>query len=391
MALNTSKIKGVNLGSWLLMEGYILGGRNIAESTFKECFRKANGRKDLLEFERCFRDTYIQEEDFVNIAATGATAVRLPFNARLIETGPFRYSQENFIYLDNAFKWAARHNIGIILDLHAAPGAQNGDWHADCPDGKALFWENPRYQDRACALWETIVDRFKDEPMLIGYDVLNEPVIGDKPTNIVRKFYQNAVRRIQAIDQKHLLFLEGDIWAQRIDYLKDFISSNVRISIHAYLPLNYTFNFTPFYRFPGVIDGENWDEGKVRKYLEPYAQFSRDNHTKLFVGEFGINWRGGVWGEVEWLKTILGLFDEYGFDYTYWTYKAIANHVFPDGLYQALPNSKFICRQGPIFGCETYGGLWKNEKAQLIDFWRTKNFTPNQALLDTLSAAFRRG
>ncbi|MDD5195459.1 MAG: cellulase family glycosylhydrolase [Candidatus Omnitrophica bacterium] len=373
-------IKGVNLGGWLLMEGYILGGRNIAESSFKKEFKKRYGKKGLDEFERAFRETFITEEDFKNISQMHASVVRVPFNYRLLQ-------HNGFSYLDRLFVWAERYNIGIILDLHAAAGAQNDDWHSDNTQG-ALLWEKEALREKTYQLWEQLADKYKQQPKLIGYDLLNEPVIGSRSTEIVKKFYQEAIARVRVIDKKHILFLEGDIWAQRIDFLKDLIAENIWVSIHTYYPLDYTFNFTPFYHFPGVIGGISWDRSALHKYLEPYYNFSRENNVKIFVGEFGINWRGGLFGETEWLDGMLSAFSEFGFGYTYWTYKAMAHHAFPDGVYQYIPNSKYICREGPVYGWEQYLEYWKEEKADIIDFWRTKNFTPNVAVIDTLKKYF---
>jgi hypothetical protein len=83
-------------------------------------------------------------------------------------------------------------------------------------------------------------------------------------------------------------------------------------------------------------------------------------------------------------------FEEFGFEYTYWTYKAIAGPVFPDGIYQSLPNNKYIKREGPVFGWENYTPLWEREKEKIIDFWRTNNFTANQEIISTLRRYFRR-
>ena len=105
------RIRGVNLGSWLLMEGYILGGRNIPESAFKDAFRKAHGKIELEKFERIFRNNFVRENDFKNIKAMGANTVRLPFNYRLLESGPFAYSSEGFSYLEKAFSWARKNGI----------------------------------------------------------------------------------------------------------------------------------------------------------------------------------------------------------------------------------------------------------------------------------------
>lgn len=386
--LENRKIKGVNLGGWLLMEGYILGGRNIPESEFKKEFKKIYGQEELKDFERIFRDNFIKEEDFKNISLMGANSIRVPFNFRLIEKKPFVYSQDGLSYIDKVLSWAEKYNLGVILDLHAASGSQNCDWHSDS-QGKALLWEDETYQERTYSLWEEIASRFKDSPVLIGYDVLNEPVISNKYINRLKKFYQKVIRRIKAVDKKHSIFIEGNKWAQDIDFLKDLIESNISISIHTYQPLNYTFNFRPFYKFPGAIDGQLWNLRKMFEYLKPYADFSKRQKVKIYVGEFGINWRGGYWGELEWLESMLKVFEEFGFDYTYWTYKAVSQSSFPDGLYQYIPNNNFIRKEGPTLGWENYLLLWKKEKGKIMDFWQTKNCVANEQLIFKLKQFFR--
>ncbi|UCC95724.1 MAG: cellulase family glycosylhydrolase [Candidatus Omnitrophota bacterium] len=382
------KLKGLNIGGWLLMEGYILGGRNLAESVFKEKFQKKYGKKALGNFVSLFRDNFIDEEDFKNISSMGAQCIRLPFNYSLLEKKPFSYSEQGFSYLKKVFGWARAYNIGVILDLHAAPGSQNCDWHSDSR-GRALFWEKQRYRQRAILLWEAIASRFKTETALIGYDILNEPVLGRRSTDILKRFYRDVIRQIRSIDKKRLIFLEGDMWAQRIEFLKELVGTNICVSIHAYQPLNYTLNFSPFYKFPGEIDGLVWDKERIRRTLEPYFRFSSKHKVKIFVGEFGINWRGGCWGESQWLQDVLELFEEFNFSYTYWTYKAIANSVFPDGIYQYIHNSPYINREGPFFGWETYLGRWKNERRKIGEFWQTKNFVPNKKIIGILKKYFR--
>ena len=371
------------------MEGYILGGRNIAETTFKRRFKKIYGAKELRTFEKAFRDNFITEDDFRRVSLMGANSVRLPFNYRLLEEKAYSYSKEGFSYLKKAFSWAKKYNLGIILDLHAAAGSQNCDWHADS-QGRALLWQRKEYQMRTFALWEALVEEFKDEKSLVGYDLLNEPVLELSGVARLKKFYQELIRRLRAIDKKNLIFLEGNIWAQQIDFLKELIAENICISIHTYQPLNYTFNFTPFYKFPGRIDKILWDKQRIYKYLEPYFKFSSKNKVDIFVGEFGINWRGGFWGEEKWLKAVLSAFEQFGFGYTYWTYKAVARNAFPDGLYQAVDNCKYINREGSLYGWETYLKFWKSEKKDIINFWRTGNFRINKDIVNTLSKFFKK-
>jgi aryl-phospho-beta-D-glucosidase BglC (GH1 family) len=387
-AINSKIVRGVNLGGWLLMEGYILHGRNIGESTWKQSFRDVCGEQELTELEKRYRDNFIREDDFRNIAAMGATAVRLPFNAKLVEKEPFCYSEEGLRYLDQALDWGARHGVGVILDLHAAPGAQNHDWHSDSIGGRALFWEKAECIERTYGIWETIAERFKDKEALVGYDLLNEPVLDKKKLPILRDFYRTAIRRIRKHDPRHPLYVEGNNWAQDIDFLAEVLDDNVAVSIHAYQPISYTFNLTPLQSYPGDIEGARWDRDTLRRSLERYADFGRTHRVKIFVGEFGVNWRGGFFGEERWLDDMLTVYDEFGFDYTYWTYKAVANAVFPDGIYQYIPNNKYVRRDGPIYGFENYRDYWSEEKDGLAEFWRTESYTPNRKIIGTLQKHF---
>ncbi len=377
-------LKGVNLGGWLLMEGYLLGGRIIAETTFKKDFKKHLGAKALEEFETLFRNNFIQKKDFQNIAAMGATVVRVPFNYRLIETAPFKYSPQGLRHLKNVFTWAQQYQIKVILDLHAACGAQNYDWHGDNTTGRAGLWENERCRQRTYALWQMLAATFKDEPALYAYDVLNEPVLESAPVSILCELYQNIITKIRSVDSNTLIYLEGHLWSQKIDFLKDLVGDKIGVSFHFYHPLNYAMNFTPYLQYPGRIEGAMWNKNTLRKIVKPYYDFAQKYKVKMFAGEFGINWQGGHYGETQWLDDVLTLFDECQFDYTYWTYKAVANPVLPDGIYQQIPENKYICRMGPVYGFETYKNYWKAEKNQIADFWLTKNFTPNKPIINML-------
>lgn len=383
------KIKGVNLGGWLLMEGYILGGRNIAEHQFKKQFTALNGVRQLAGFEKSFRNTFITPTDFKAIARLGATVVRLPFNCRLIETKPYRYSREGLAYLIKALDWAQSSGVKIILDMHAAVGAQNCDWHGDSA-GKALLWDNPSYRERTCAIWEYIVTELKNHPALEGYDILNEPVLDAKKVSRIRDFYRQVVRRIKKIDSSHTIYLEGNTWAQQIDFLEDVLDDGVAVSIHTYQPLLYTFNYSPGLKFPGIVENQSWNKKKVCAYLEPYAKFSQKHKVDIFVGEFGINWRGGQYGELAWLDDILTVYDDFGFGYCYWTYKAVANHVFPDGVLQYTANGPFVRREGPVYGWENYPSAWKSHKAALCETWKSSNYTENKPIARLLKTHFSR-
>jgi hypothetical protein len=86
------------------------------------------------------------------------------------------------------------------------------------------------------------------------------------------------------------------------------------------------------------------------------------------------------------VKDVLSCFDEFRFSRTYWTYKAIKNHMFPDGILSYVPNSPWVNRPGPKSGWETWSGLWPSKKKEMIQSWNTKAFDINKEIEKVLHA-----
>jgi len=377
------RLKGVNLGGWLMMEAYFMYAPSLAVQVFKKDFEKRLGRKALLEFERQFSDNFIRKEDLKNIAGMGCNCFRLPFNFRLIESAPYEYDLNGVGYLDRAIRWAKTCGLKVILDLHAAPGAQNHDWHSDSL-GKADLWHSRANQKRVFALWKFLADRYKNETAVAGYDLLNESVIVD--AGKLNRFYAELIREIRKVDKNHILFVEGNHWAMDLDCLDDFDDENWAYSIHFYHPIEFVFNFIPQLRYPLRSDQGTFGKAKLRRMVCAYKKFAK--HRPVFVGEFGIYSRKGLYGDDLWLVDLLDCFEDAGFHWTYWTYKAVKHHMFPDGMYSYFPNDPWVHRQGPKTGWETYADLWPEKKKKIIRSWRTENFDVNESVLNVLKKYF---
>jgi hypothetical protein len=218
--------------------------------------------------------------------------------------------------------------------------------------------------------------------------VLNEPVLDKNQTQKLVDAYKEIIRRIRVTDQWMIIFLEGNTWAQEVDCLKELLGPNIFVSIHTYAPLSFTFNYVRGLRYPGTIEGAVWNKDRVYRYLEPYKRFSEAEKVPIYVGEFGVNYREGACGELVWLEDMLQVFKEFNFSWTYWTYKAVSNSVFPDGVVQYLPNPPWIRREGPVFGLENLNVEWKKHKDAIIASWKTEMFTEREPLLNILKKYF---
>ena len=383
-------LKGVNLGGWLMMEGYMLCGRNIPEKAFKESFEKALGRDALEDFTRSFRDTFIQEEDIKTIKSWGATCIRIPFNYRLIEfeDRPYSLNEEGLRYLNNAVKWCEKYGLYCILDMHAAPGAQNPGWHSDCY-GKPDFFHNDFNIDRYLRLWHFLAELYKDSSAVAGYDVLNEAVVPLLSESILKDLYKKVTKEIRDADKKHIIFLEGNFWAQRLIFLGKPEDHNTVYSIHTYAPFDFTHNFKIGLYYPGKAYSVIWNKQRFQMLARPYRMFMDHNDVPLYMGEFGVNARDGHYGEVKWVADMLSIFKDNGMHWTYWTYKTVANYAYPDGVYRYLDNPPWVNRQGPTYGWETYASMWPREKGRITFSWRTENFTLNEKLHEVLKKGFK--
>jgi endoglucanase len=370
-------LRGLNLGGWLMMEGYILGGTNTAPRIFEKQFADALGEKALRDFLAGFRDNFIQESDIANIARLGFNCLRVPFNSRLIEKAAFRVDYDGVKRLDVLLQWAEKYHLWIIWDMHGAPGAQNSDWHSDSL-GKARLWQSKVYQRRTILLWEFLADRYKDKTSVAGYDLLNEPVLDD-PKHL-NPFYHKLIAAIRGVDKNHILFIEGNKWSTDFNCLDEFDDDNYALSPHSYFPIEYGFNMEPLLRYPT----NTWNKAALTRHLEQYQILSRGRQVPMLVGEFGINDRGGFWGEDKYLEDSLQCFNSLGFHWTYWTYKTIKVDVFPDGIYHYLPNPVWVNRQGPMKGWDNYISCWKKYSKEIVESWKTKYFQPNDRFIRIL-------
>ena len=75
---------------------------------------------------------------------------------------------------------------------------------------------------------------------------------------------------------------------------------------------------------------------------------------------------------------------EFDFHWTYWTYKAIKNFSYPDGILSYRENPPWVNRGGPLMGWQTYPQQWKTAKRKMIRSWETKNFRENTKILKAL-------
>ena len=370
-------LHGVGLGGWMNMENFITGFP-ANENAFRQVVYRALGpeKADFL-FER-YLEYFFTEQDACFIRSLGLNLVRLPFNYRHFEDdmNPMAIREAGLKHLDRVVKICADHEIYTILDLHAAAGYQNQDWHSDNPSQQAFFWQHKHFQDRAVWLWEVIAERYKDNPWVAGYNPLNEP---SDPTGVrLDAFYRRVVAAIRKIDPDHIIFLDGNRYSQDFSVLGPPMP-NIVYTLHNYaVP-----GFIDGGEYPGISRGEYFDKNILHDKLLNTCQYMLENQTPIWVGEFGPVYTGNLQKDsmrYQILQDQLSFYKEIEANWCLWTYKDLGLQ----GLVSLRSDSRWVRKIQPILdkktilGVDSWGGLDNNVRHIMEPIEQTfAEFFPN--------------
>jgi endoglucanase len=366
-------LHGVGLGGWMNMENFITGFP-ATESLQREVLRGALGEDGYREFFDRFLDVFFGDADVSFLASLGLNLVRLPINYRHFEDDmrPFELKQEGFELLDRAIERCARQGIYTIIDLHAAPGFQNQHWHSDNPTHWAFFWMHKHFQDRVVNLWEALARRYRDNPWVAGYNLLNEP--GDAEGSTIGPFYGRLHEAIREIDPDHILFLDGNRYSLDFDIFED-IWANTVYTVHDYALAGHIDGGS----YPGMTRGEYVDRSVLEETFLARTEFMRQTETPIWVGEFGPVYTGDETADemrYQLLVDQLDIYRRHGASWAIWTYKDIGLQ----GLVHADPQSPYMLRIKPVL----------EKKARLgVDAWGSLD-TGIRDIMDPIEEMFRR-
>lgn len=311
------RLRGFCVGGWMNMENFI-NGYPGQESSFRSAVGEVLGKGKAGFFFSRMLDYFLAEDDIRFMASLGANVLRVPFNYRHFEDDarPFHYRPEGLARLDRVVGLCRRHGIYVILDLHAAQGFQNTDWHCDNPTHKAFLWTQPQFQDRVAALWVHLARHYRNEPAVAGYNLINEPVCRER--GALPALYRRLVSAVRKVDPGHILFLEGNWFSTDFSEIEPDLDSNTVFSSHNYAPPS--FESGPY---PGKAAGKHYDAGRLASDIRRVTSFMRKNGKGCWVGEFGSLFRGNRNdpGRLQVVRDQIAAFNRMGYHWTIWTYK----------------------------------------------------------------------
>lgn len=225
-------------------------------------------------------------------------------------------------HLDSMITLCHDTGLHILVDLHTPPGGRNSDKECN------LFKEK-RFQDTFLTLWEKIALRYKNESIIWGYDLVNEPVEGIVPDHLMdwRELAIATVQRIRKIDSEHAIIIEAAPWGGP-GALADFEPlpfDKIVYSFHMYEPGEFThqnvYNNVPPIPYPGIINGQIWNKEQLRRNLKRVVDWQHDYNVHIYVGEFSaIRWAPGD-SAYNYLSDVIDIFEESQWDWAYHAFR----------------------------------------------------------------------
>ncbi|GAA5812961.1 hypothetical protein MFLAVUS_006423 [Mucor flavus] len=202
------QVRGINLGGWLVLEPFItpkIFEQNVTimdEYHLCEHLGPEEAKRQLKEH----YETFITEADFKNIAEMGFNHVRIPTGHWAVQVTPDEpyVAFESWQYLIKGIQWARKYGLRVMVELHTAPGSQNG-WNHSGKSGEIGFLNGTDGDANAQRTIQITTEmiRFFSKPewsnVVPLFGVLNEPAMMQIPTEKVKGWYAesyNAIRKL---------------------------------------------------------------------------------------------------------------------------------------------------------------------------------------------------
>ena len=316
-------LRGMGLGGWMIQEGYMLQTSSFANAQYeiRQTIEDLIGEDNTNAFYDAWLANHCRRGDIDSLAAWGFNSVRLPMHYNLftlpIEDEPVAgentWLDTGFELTDSLLSWCAANSMYLILDLHAAPGGQGMESAiSDYDPTKPSLWESQENRDKTVALWQRLAERYADEPWIGGYDLINE-VNWNLPGNaLLRDLYEEITDSIRTVDNNHIIFIEGNWFANDFTGLTPPWDDNMVYSFHKYWSTN--------------------DQGSIQWVLD----LRNTHNVPLWCGESGEN-------SNTWFRDAITLLENNDIGWAWWPLKKVESISGPLSItksadYQTLIN-----------------------------------------------------
>ena len=265
----------------------------------------------------------IREEDFQAIKDAGFNSIRLPvrWSAYSLQEPPYTIDSSWFEKVDWAVKQALSRDLPIVLDFHYYPLISFV--------GRETTTETLEHNTkRFLGLWEQIANHYKDYPLEMLFEVMNEP------SNYLGPFRWNelqneAIRIIRRTNPTRIIVAGPECW-QRVYALPNMKlpedDDNIIVAVHCYEPLQFTHQGASYVDGAEAWVGTTWTRTSVQKHellrdFYAMAAWGADHTRPLYLNEFGSDSIADMDSRALYTFTLTRQAELMGMSWAYWCFE----------------------------------------------------------------------
>ena len=279
------KIKGVNLGNWLVLEKWMSPALFDGTTAEDEYYLPTQLSRDAYEARiKIHRSEYISERDFATIARIGLNTVRIPIPYFIFGDRPpfIRCIDE----LDKAFNWAEKYGLKILIDLHTVPMSQNAFDNGGI-SGVCKWSQIPEEVDYVVALLGRLAERYGKREGLWGIEAVNEPITDPLWTDMaVQKRYPPVDEKLAEGSAPNTIEFLHEFYNRAFDAIAPHLGEGKVVVFHDGFQLKIWKDFLTQEKFAGkvVLDTHQYlmfaEAFGCEQTMEAYLDYIRNNYEK---------------------------------------------------------------------------------------------------------------
>ncbi|THG01743.1 hypothetical protein TEA_025008 [Camellia sinensis var. sinensis] len=265
--------------------------------------------------------TFIVEEDFKFISKNGINAVRIPVGWWIASDPkpPHPYIGGSLKALDHAFLWSRNYGIKVIIDLHAAPGSQNGFEHRDGFQEWGLSEQNIQ---QTINVIDFLTARYANNPSLYAVELINEPLAPGASLDSIIKYYKAGYEIVRKYSKTAYVVMSNRLGQADPKELFPLASGLERtvIDVHYYNLFSNVFNNMTVQQNINFINTNRTADLNL---------VTTSNGPLTFVGEWVAEWKVSRATREDYQKFADAQLQVHGratFGWAYWTLKNVNNH-----------------------------------------------------------------
>ncbi len=352
-------------------------------------------------------------QDFDNLAALGANYVNLSHPGLFTETAPFTLDMDIQNNLDDLLAKAAQADLFAVISFRTGPGRSEftffwdeaGDWFS--PDYlNDSLWQDQAAQDAWVEMWRYTAQRYKNNPIVVGYDLMVEPNSNEVGSSVItdrldiwdpdefyarhgnslydwNQLYPRIVAAIRQVDPDTPILIGGMGYSavDWLPYMKILTNARTVYMVHQYAPFIYTHQAsdTTTCAYPGNqcdLDDDGVNDLLNKAWLENSVfsitnAFSNAHSVPVAANEFGLmRWEPGA---DRFMDDQMDLMEARGMNYALWEWTPVWE---PYQIY-----NDFNFRHGPDPNNHT--DVASALSATIVSYWGRNTIRPSSVLTFT--------